>query len=536
MNTTLGPRRIPVPPRDLSKEPVVVLRGGTLLDGTDAAPVKNAVVVMQGNVIRHAGPAASATVPAGAKVIDVSGLYVVPGLIDLHMHFRQQRGNDFQLYRDSEAAIAIRGVEKLGLYLDGGITTVRELGGPGDVAQKLNEAVQRGIFPGPRIFYAGRIIISRGGHGDEVTETASGRPKSLETSAGVRVATGPSDWRLAVREQIRLGADVIKMAAPFTKDEVAAAIDEAHMLGIPLTVDAFGDYVKWAADAGIDCIEHPLSISPETISVMAAKKTNFVPTITAFYNPLKEGYPSADIPAGGFFFTMSRRFYVTHEENLETLKRARAAGLKVGIGTDIAFENEKRYPGDYFKELGFFKEAGYTESRDPSGRHPERRRDSQGPRQDRHAPRRSRRRRARRRGRPASGHRQSQEPETADRRRQIVRDRLGERPGTPAAPTSTRGRSVIVMRATGRSECEPAAVLRRCGGCRLCRRAPPGAARARCPTARSSFVGGLLIDATGQPPRHDQAVVIKGDRIVVGRPDGAARRCRRTRRSSTPPA
>ena len=440
MNTTLGPRRIPVPPRDLSKEPIVVLRGGTLLDGTDAAPVKNAVVVMQGNLIRHAGPAASATVPAGAKIIDVSGLYVVPGLIDLHMHFRQQRGNDFQLYRDSEAAIAIRGVEKLGLYLDGGITTVRELGGPGDVAQKLNEAVQRGIFPGPRIFYAGRIIISRGGHGDEVTETASGRPKSLETSAGVRVATGPYDWRLAVREQIRLGADVIKMAAPFTKDEVAAAIDEAHMLGIPLTVDAFADYVKWAADAGIDCIEHPLSISPETISVMAAKKTNFVPTITAFYNPLKEGYPSADIPAGGFFFTMSRRFYVTHEENLETLRRARAAGLKVGIGTDIAFENEKRYPGDYFKELGFFKEAGYTnlevlQAATRNGGEILKVPDKIGtlraglvadvlvvsgdPLQD-------------------IGNLRNMKLLIADGR--IVRDRLGERPGTPAAPTSTRGR------------------------------------------------------------------------------------------------
>ena len=117
-----------------------------------------------------------------------------------------------------------------------------------------------------------------------------------------------------------MGADVIKLTAPYTKDEVAAAVDEAHMLGIPVTVDAFGDYVTWAAEAGIDSIEHPLSISPETMKAMAAKKTAFVPTLTAFYNPLTRRYPSADIPPGGFFFTMSRRFSMTHEDNIETLR------------------------------------------------------------------------------------------------------------------------------------------------------------------------------------------------------------------------
>ena len=234
--------------------------------------------------------------------------------------------------RDSDAAAAIRGIEKLGLYLDGGITAVRDLGGANDVAQKIQEAVARHIFPGPRVFWAGRLISSRGGHGDEITETASGRPKPVETSASQRVATGPWDWRLAVREEIRRGVDVIKLTAPYDKEEVAAAVDEAHMLGIPVTVDAFGDYVTWASQAGIDSIEHPLSISPETIKVMAEKKTALVPTLTAFYNPMTYGYPSAGIPPGGFFFTMSRRFSMTHEGNVETVRRAKAAGLRSASG------------------------------------------------------------------------------------------------------------------------------------------------------------------------------------------------------------
>jgi len=354
-------RRVPVPRHDPSKDPILVIKGATLIDGTGSGPVPNAVLVIRGNHILDVGPAGRITVPPKVdRTIDAKGLYLVPGLIDLHMHFRQQRGDDFAMFRDSEAAIAIRGVEKLGLYLDGGITAVRDLGGPGDVAQKIQEAVVRRIVAGPRVFWAGRLIGSRGGHGDEITETASGRPKSLETSSSQRVANGPWDWRLAVREEIRRGVDVIKLTAPYDKEEVAAAVDEAHMLGIPVTVDAFGDYVTWASQAGIDSIEHPLSISDETLQVMAEKKTAFVPTLTAFYNPLTYGYPSADIPPGGFFFTMSRRFHMTHEGNIETVRKAKVAGIKIGVGTDIPFENERRYPGDYFVELKFLKDAGLS--------------------------------------------------------------------------------------------------------------------------------------------------------------------------------
>jgi imidazolonepropionase-like amidohydrolase len=210
------------------------------------------------------------------------------------------------------------------------------------------------------VFWAGHLISSRGGHGDEITETASGRPKSLETRPSQRVANGPWDWRLAVREEIRRGVDVIKLTAPYDKEEVAAAVDEAHMLGIPVTVDAFADYVMWASQSGIDCIEHPLSISDETLKIMAEKKTAFVPTLVAFYNPLTYGYPSAHIPSGGFFFTMSRRFQMTHEGNVETVRKAKVAGIKIGVGTDVPFENERRYPSDYFVELQFLKQAGLS--------------------------------------------------------------------------------------------------------------------------------------------------------------------------------
>lgn len=363
MTTTDDPRRVPIPPRDRSKDPVLVLRGGTLIDATAAPPLANAVLVIQGDRILDVGPQGKVTLPANVeRTIDVSGLYVLPGLVDLHMHFTQQRGGDFSMYRDSDAAAAIRGVKLLEQFLDGGITAVRDVGTRGDVALKIKEAVERGIFSGPRVFWSGQMVVARGGHADEITSTATGRPKSLESGPDVRVANGPDDWRLAVREQIRMGADWIKVTAPYTRAEVAAAVDEAHLHGIRVAADAFGDFITWAAEAGLDTLEHPLAIPESALEAMARKGTAFVPTMTAFYNVIKYGYPSAGIPPGGFYFTMSRRYPVTHEGHLRSLSKAREMGIKIGVGTDIPFENEKRYPGDYWVELGIFKEAGFTDA------------------------------------------------------------------------------------------------------------------------------------------------------------------------------
>lgn len=363
LETTDDPRRVPIPPRDRSNDPILVVRGGTLIDGTGTDPIANAVLVIRGDQILDVGPAGQVSIPSRVdRTVDVNGLYIVPGLIDLHMHFNQQYGDDFSRYRDSDAAAAIRGVLKLGQMLDGGITAVRDVGTSNDVALKLKEAVERRLLDGPRVFWSGKIIASRGGHGDETTSTATGRPKSTGPSSGRRVANGADDWRLAVREQIRNHADWIKITAPYTRAEVTAAIDEAHMHGIRVAADAFGDYIIWGAEAGLDSLEHPLDMDDEVIAAMAKHGTAFVPTITAFYNVINYGYPPAGIPASGFYYTMSRRYPVTNENIISPVTKAREMGVKIGVGSDIPFENEKRYPSDYFVELSLLKKAGLTDA------------------------------------------------------------------------------------------------------------------------------------------------------------------------------
>ena len=360
--TTDDTRRVPVPPHDYSAAPLMVLQGGTLINGTGTAPITDALVALRGDRIIYAGTASGAEVSTEeGRIIDTSGLYIVPGLIDLHIHFTQQRGMDFTRYRNSDAASAIRGVLLLGQLADAGVTAVRDVGTSNDVALRIKEAVERRMVDGPRVLWSGNLIAARGGHADEISSTATGKPKSTATSSRVRVATGPWDWRLAVREQIRKHADWIKLTSPYTREEVAAAVNEAHMQGIPVTVDSFGKYTEWASEAGVDSIEHPLGMDEHIIAVMARNKTDFVPTLTAFYNVEKTGYPSAGIPSGGFFYTFARRFPVVHAQHLEMVRLAHEAGIRIGVGSDVPFENDVRYPQDYYVELGLLKDAGLSD-------------------------------------------------------------------------------------------------------------------------------------------------------------------------------
>jgi imidazolonepropionase-like amidohydrolase len=361
--TTDDTRKVPLPPRVTSNDEVLVIAGGTLIDGSKgSSAIENATLVIQGDRIIAVGRSGQVELPDKIdRQINASGLFIVPGLVDLHIHFTQQRGDDFARFRDSDAAAAIRGTLLLGQFLDAGITAVRDVGTRNDVAIRLKEAVERRLVDGPRVLWSGQLIASRGGHADEITSTATGRPKSLVSIGRVRVANGPWDWRLAVREQIRMHADWIKVTAPYTREEIIAAVDEAHLHGIPITVDSFGEFTQWAAEAGIDSVEHPLNLDLDIIKSMARNNTAFVPTLTAFYNVIATGYPPAGVPPGGFYHTMSRKFPVVHEQHIEMVRAAHKAGIRIGVGTDIPFENEWRYPEDYYVELGFLKEAGLTD-------------------------------------------------------------------------------------------------------------------------------------------------------------------------------
>ncbi len=340
------PRRIVVKPGPRGPEGTIVLRGGRIFDGT-GAPAREGTLVIERNKIAKILPAGATDWPKDAQVIDVSGKTVLPGLIDLHTHLTYPLAEtDFGVGMN-EADATLRGAEKLRFFLESGITSVRDVGSQGDVPFRLKEWVRENRIPGPRVFPAGAFITAEGGHSTENTPD-----EMIRMMGATRLASGPDEWRQAVREQFHKGADVIKLGSHFSAEEVKAAVAEAHELGLKVTVDAETFYIQRAVEAGADTIEHPLPRSEETIQLMAKKGVAADPTLIPYQIIFEEW--------GGYFGSTSRRFTFSKDANLEMLKRLRKAGIKCGVGTDLILHWYRYMPAPYIRELKNFVEAGWS--------------------------------------------------------------------------------------------------------------------------------------------------------------------------------
>lgn len=343
--TSDDPRRIPRPNVPRGPEGSLVLTGGRLFDGTgDRA--RPATLVLERNKVRAVLEPGREDWPADATVIDVSGHTVLPGLIDLHTHLDYSDADVPIVHAVNPTHATLRGVERLRYFIESGITSVRDTGSKYDIPFRLKDWVSANRIPGPRVFAAGQLITATGGHG------AEGLTEHSQIYGEIREASGPDDWREAVREQFKNGADFIKLASHFSKDEIKAAIEEAHALGIRVTVDAETFYIDWAVEAGVDCVEHPLPRTQETIDMMAARGVHAVPTLTTYSYIFDR--------SGGYHGSTSRRFSFSKEANLDVLRRMRVAGIKQGIGTDLVFDGFRFLPGAYVTELEWFVKAGYT--------------------------------------------------------------------------------------------------------------------------------------------------------------------------------
>lgn len=247
----------------------------------------------------------------------------------------------------NDADATLRAVEKLRYFIESGITSVRDVGSKGDVTFRLKVWVAENRIAGPRVFPAGAFITGEGGHSTENTPD-----EIIGLMGATRLASGPDDWRQAVREQFHKGADVIKLGSHFSAEEVKAAVTEAHELGLKVTVDAETFYIQRAVEAGADTIEHPLPRSEETIQLMAKKGVAADPTLIPYQIIFDEW--------GGYFGSTSRRFTFSKDANLEMLKRLRKAGIKCGIGTDLILHWYRYMPGPYIRELKNFVEGGWS--------------------------------------------------------------------------------------------------------------------------------------------------------------------------------
>jgi imidazolonepropionase-like amidohydrolase len=274
----------------------VALRAARLIDGTGAAAITNGVVVVTDDKIVAVGKQGAVTIPAGAKLVDLGDVTLLPGFIDAHTHIIGRELADPQandaMVRDYQATGAIIGVANAQKTLLAGFTTIRNVGAPDFDDMALRKAVNEGNVIGPRMQNAGHAIGITGGHCDE----NGFRPGLMDGNPMLGIADGPDQIRAAVRYQAKYGADVIKMCATggvlsegdavgvqqYTYEEMKALVDEATKLERKVAAHAHGaEGIKTAVRAGVSSIEHGSFLDEEGARLMAQHGTYLVPTLSA---------------------------------------------------------------------------------------------------------------------------------------------------------------------------------------------------------------------------------------------------------------
>ena len=292
-----NPAPIGIRPEPPEGKGVVALRAARLIDGTGAAPINNAIVIVTNNKITAVGDTNSVRIPLGVKVIDLGNVTLLPGFIDAHTHLIGRvlgdPEGDMAAVRDFDSFGAILGVLHARDTLLAGFTSVRNVGASGafdDMA--LRKAINEGWTIGPRMETAGHAIGITGGHCDE----NGFRPGVMQLGPIDGVADGPEQIRQAVRLQIKYGADVIKTCATggvlsegdavgatqYSFEELKALVDEANKLDRKVAAHAHGtEGIKLAVRAGVSSIEHGSFLDEEGARMMAERGTFLVPTLMA---------------------------------------------------------------------------------------------------------------------------------------------------------------------------------------------------------------------------------------------------------------
>ena len=335
---------------------LTLLTNLTLFDGTGRAPINPAIIAIHAGKILYAGAPGDWSAPAGVSTltIDLGGRWVIPGLIDAHVHL-YDNGNPDSRHQADTAGTALEILKNAQRNLAAGITTVRDVGGWNDLEFGVRRAIQQGQFPGARLCLAGRFI--------SITESGADSYPGMYC-----VANGVEAVRAAVREQVRNGADLIKLGVTgavlvedgtpgtthFNFDEIAAGVAEAAKFGRKVAAHAHGaNGIRQAVEAGVHSIEHGtfLHQDPDTITRMAERGVFLLPTLLPGHAVLGEEAPG--VPA--WIVEKSRPLQADSELSL---RRAYAAGVPLAMGSDASTPLNRH--GENALEVYLMHQAGLS--------------------------------------------------------------------------------------------------------------------------------------------------------------------------------
>lgn len=357
---TLGSSLVAAAPAD---GPAVVLHARHLFDGRSGVLSDDATVVVEHG--RITGVGAAAHVPDGARRVELGDATLAPGFIDAHVHLGDEdSGNPYRDFYEGmlrlpaeEAFYAERNGRRT---LEAGFTTVRVLGTSDWVDIALRNAVRDGLVQGPRIVAAAHAIGTPGGHCDAPPFP----PERVKPQGEIEgICSGPESCRTAVREQMKWGADVIKICASggvfsesdplkvpqLTSAELEAIVGEAHRWGRKVAAHAHGDEAaRFAIEAGVDSIEHGTFLSAETLRLMKQKGVYLVPTRMAAWWSTEhaDGYPPP----------IARKARAIGAAHVAMFKEALRVGVPIAFGTDSGVSPH----GSNAREFSLMVDAGMT--------------------------------------------------------------------------------------------------------------------------------------------------------------------------------
>jgi imidazolonepropionase-like amidohydrolase len=305
---------------------VKAVRCGQLWTGVGEQALEDALVVADDQGLISAVLTWNADAVQEGDLLDWSGLTVIPGLIDCHDHLGLDLGDEAEQAREPDTWTALKAARNARTAIAAGITTLRDAGEKNYVDVLFKKAIIQGVIPGPRLLICGRVITRTGGHCHYLA----------------RQADGPDDLRRAVREQVREGADFVKamltgglstegsdpMEPAYTPHETTVLIEEAHRLGRRVAAHAHGGSgARDAIAAGLDSLEHGAYLTADDLRFMADQGTSLVTT----YGVMRVGAEAGNGTVPGF---MRDKLRGALDAYLDTLRKARRAGVRMAVGTD----------------------------------------------------------------------------------------------------------------------------------------------------------------------------------------------------------
>ena len=350
--------------------PATVIHAGALLDKPGQAPRGASTLIIRGGkieAVRDGFVTPEAAGATGAKVVDLRDQFVLPGLIDSHVHIfsddDKMKGRLEAPNRDIEDNMVI-GIDNARRTLEAGFTTIRDLGSDIRSITALRDGINGGLLTGPTIVAAGRPIAVTAGHGDGSNNLNRDLAEIAHQHAE-NVCNGAEDCRRAVRSQISQGADVIKftatggvlsnvaggLGAQMFEDEMKAIVDTAHMFGRKVAAHAHGtDGIIGGLNAGVDSIEHGTFGTAQTDALFKKTGAYFVPTMLAPKTALDQAR------AGARSRNSLEKAEIAAKTAMDNHKRAIASGVKIAFGTDTGVSAH----GDNGKEFALMVGVGMS--------------------------------------------------------------------------------------------------------------------------------------------------------------------------------